>query len=231
MTRLTSRVWPTPHRQCRASRAQRRRDLVLSDSAEMTATPSAPAAITAAAFSASMPAIPQSGKSGARFRSTSATRANPSGPIGALALLFRPGRIDAADAGIIDKRDRRRRRLRHGLDRQSDDRVRAKERPRVFGRHVIRSDMHAVGLNGERHVDTVVNDERYREWLERRLDRPRRLDMARVSLRLSRNCTKVAPPSAARRARSAERVSAGPLGVDDGVEAEVDRFQDISPLE
>ncbi len=60
----------------------------LSDSAEMTATPSAPAAMTAAALPASMPAMPHSGKDGARLRSTSATRANPSGPIGALFCSF-----------------------------------------------------------------------------------------------------------------------------------------------
>src|SRR5262249_394915 len=53
------------------------------DSAEMTATPSAPAAITSPALPTWMPAMPQTGRSGARRRSTAMIRASPAGPIGA----------------------------------------------------------------------------------------------------------------------------------------------------
>src|SRR6516162_4483050 len=59
-----------------------------SDSAEITATPSAPAAMTGAALPASMPAMPQTGSFGARACSAAITRARPAVPIGALFCCF-----------------------------------------------------------------------------------------------------------------------------------------------
>jgi hypothetical protein len=58
----------------------------LSESAEITATPSAPAAIASPALLRSIPAMAQSGNVGERRRNTATMRANPSGPIGGLGL-------------------------------------------------------------------------------------------------------------------------------------------------
>src|SRR5262249_19725267 len=57
-----------------------------SESAEITATPSAPAVMVAAAFDASMPAMAQIGSSARRRRSTCAMRARPPTPTGGSGL-------------------------------------------------------------------------------------------------------------------------------------------------
>ncbi len=60
----------------------------VSDSAEITAMPSAPASMTAEALFASIPAMPATGSFGERARNTAMMRAKPGGPIGALFCCF-----------------------------------------------------------------------------------------------------------------------------------------------
>src|SRR5258707_8348746 len=81
--RCTSASSTTP-RSCRAAA----RGSSLSESAEITATPSAPAAMTSPALRASIPAMAHSGNSGERLRNTPTMRLNPAGPIGGSGLSF-----------------------------------------------------------------------------------------------------------------------------------------------
>src|SRR5262249_3794114 len=72
----------TTPRSCRAAA----RGSSLSDSAEITATPSAPAAMTSPALRASIPAMPHSGSFEERRRNTPTMRLNPAGPIGGVGV-------------------------------------------------------------------------------------------------------------------------------------------------
>ncbi len=108
------------------------------------------------------------------------------------------------------------------LDRQADDRVRPEQGPRIFDRHVVRPDMHAVGAGGERHVDAVVDDERHRERRQRRLDRAGRRDHRPRFAALVAQLQQSRPALGDAAREIDEIVPAGALGIDDGVEAEVD---------
>ena len=117
-----------------------------SDSAEITATPSAPAAIVAAALDASMPAMAQIGKLRRRGGETPrrSARDRPA-PIGGLGLSFDVVANTPPIADVVEKIDRRGLGLRDRLDREPDDRPRAEQPARVRDRHVVLADMHAVG--------------------------------------------------------------------------------------
>ena len=195
-----------------------------SESAEMTATPSAPAAITAPALLASMPAMPRSGSAGARRRSTRGDFGKAHRADRRAVLRLGERRIDAADAGVIDQFDWDRLRGRDSLDRDADNGTRRKKLARILDRHVVRPEMHAVGTRRQRDIDAVVDDERHVEWRQRRLDRPRGGDhRPRVVLLVAQ----LHQGGAARGdapGEIGEVAAAGALGIDDGVEADVDGF-------
>ena len=132
-----------------------------SDSAEITATPSAPAAITAAAFAASIPAMPHVGK----FRSAGAKHGDDARESldadGLALLLLRQRGVHAPDADVVQQIDRRGLRLLNGLDRQPDDRARPEQTPRILDCHVLLPDMHAIGAGGERDIDAVIDHQRH----------------------------------------------------------------------
>ena len=162
----------------RAARARPRAGSAASDSAEITATPSAPAAITSAGVvgvDAGDGADRKARRSRARIASAIARR--PSRPIGARGLSFDVVRVDAADRRR-SRADRaaRPRACATRLDRQPDDGA-AAEQPRASaGRHVVLADMHAVGAGGQRDVDAVVDEQRHAARRQRRLERARLLD-------------------------------------------------------
>ena len=166
------------NRRRRAVRARRFPDHGCIDSAEITATPSAPASITAAALLASMPAMPHTGKSVLARAQRRHDRAQAANTDRRIRIVLRGGRIDAADARIIDCLERRRIRQRHRLDRQPDDGRWPEQPPRVCGRHVVLPDMHAVGAGRERDIDAIVDHQRHAGAGEHRLNRPRLLDHA-----------------------------------------------------
>ena len=84
-------------------------------------------------------------------------RARPAGPIGGLGLSFEEVANTPPTADVIEQLEGRRLGLRHRLDRQPDDCVRAEQPPRILDRHVVLSHMDAVGAGGERDVDTVID--------------------------------------------------------------------------
>ena len=88
-----------------------------------------------------------------------------------LCLFLRCGRVDIADARIVDALDRRGFRLGNRTDRKSDDRRRTEQTARIGSRHVVLADMHAVGAGGQRHVDAIIDHERHLKRRERGLDR------------------------------------------------------------
>ncbi len=172
----------------------------------MTATPSAPAAMTAAALPASIPAIPTIGRSRARRRKTSGDLGNTLRAYWRHFCCFRDRGVDAPDAGIINKIDRSSFGLGNSFDRQPDNCLRSEQPARICGRHIVGPDMHSVGSGGERHVNAVVDDKSDVKRRQSGLDRRAVSTMARVSLFLSRNCTRVAPPAAPRGPDRADRV-------------------------
>ena len=86
--------------------------------------------------------------------------------------------------------------------------------------------MHAVGMGRERHVDAVIDDKRHPNDESAALIARASSIMARVSLLLSRNCTKrcSAFGDAARQVNHI--VAPGALGIDDGVEPHINRLHD-----
>jgi hypothetical protein len=127
---------PTTWRNCRAAAC----GSFCADSAEITATPSAPPATTSAALFASIPGDSAIGRSRLRARNAATIRAGPSTPIGGFGLSLRRCRIDAADPDVIELTDRRSVRLRHRLDRLPDDRLWPEQAPRVFDPHIVLSE-------------------------------------------------------------------------------------------
>ena len=173
-----------------------------SDSAEITATPSAPAAMTSAALLASMPAMPQVGRSAfarAERRDDAREAGNADRRIG---IVLRGRGEDAADADIVEQIDRRGLRLRDGLDRSPMIASGPSSRRASCDRHVVLADMHAVGARRERDVDAVVDQERHAERRQRRLDGARALDHG---ARRRRACRATA--RASRRLRASSRAS------------------------
>ena len=148
----------------------------VSDIAEITATPSAPAPMTAAALIASMPAMPAERQFGRAPMQGLDDAGETLRPDRGVLLLLRQRRIDAAGTHIVDQFDGRGLGLRHGFDRQADERIRSEQPPCILDRHIVRAEMNAVGSCGKRHIDTVIDDERHVERLKRRFDRPRLLD-------------------------------------------------------
>ena len=139
-----------------------------------------------------------------------------------IGIVLRGGGKHAADSNVIEQPEGRRLSLRHRLDRQPDDCVRAEEPPSILDRHVVLPHMDAVGAGGERDVDTIIDEQRDAEWRERRLDGtgtldhgPRvaalvpKLDQRRAALRHQSGKLREIPPA---------RV----FGIDQGVEAKVD---------
>ena len=74
-------------------------------------------------------------------------------------IVLGRGRKHTADAGIIEKIDRRRLGLGDGLDRQPDDRITAQQPPRILDRHVLLPDMDAIGPGCERNIDAVIDEQ------------------------------------------------------------------------
>ena len=84
--------------------------------------------------------------------------------------------------------------------------------------------MHAIGGRSERDIDAVVDHEGHAGWRKRRLDRPRRLDhVPGVAVLVAQLHERRAALDNAPRERD-EVMPAGAFGIDDGVEAEVDRL-------
>ena len=147
-----------------------------SESAEMTATPSAPARMVSAALPASIPAMAQSGKLPARRRNDLRDARKPGEPDRLVGIVLRGRDVDPADTDIVEQFDRRGLRPRNRVDREPDDRIAAQQAPRIRNRHVALPDMHAVGTRHQRHVDTIVDHQRHPKRRERRLDRAGALD-------------------------------------------------------
>src|SRR5215813_10956231 len=136
-------------------------------------------------------------------------------------VVLRGGRKHATNACIVKKLDRRRLGLLDGLHRKPDDRVGAEKPARILDRHVLLPDMRAVGAGRERNVDTIVDQQRYAERRQRRLDRPRAIDHAsRISV--------LVPQLHQRRAalrdeprQHREIAAIGAFGIDQCIEAKV----------
>ena len=131
------------------------------DSAEITATPSAPAAIVSPALLALMPEMAQIGNPGLRARTACAMARRPAMPIGALASVLRAGGVHRANADIIEKLERSGLRLFDAAQAQPDDGRAPEQQARIGHRHIVLSDMHAVGFGRERDIDAVIDQQRH----------------------------------------------------------------------
>ena len=185
--RHAARLMPAsgpPHAACRlasaaSTMARRSRAAACgsgaSDSAEITAMPSAPAAMTESALLASMPAMAPIGRSGSRAAHLGEDRAQAGKPDRRIRIVLGRGGEHAADADIVEMLDRGMRRLLEGLDAEPDDRMRTEQPPRILDRHVVLPQMHPVGAGRERHVGAIVDQERHAERRQPAADRPRGL--------------------------------------------------------
>src|SRR5690606_21164196 len=71
-----------------------------------------------------------------------------------IGIVLAAGRVDAADAEVVDELDRGGLRLRLGMDGETDDRIVAQQTARILDRHVLLAEMDAVRAGSHRHVDT-----------------------------------------------------------------------------
>jgi hypothetical protein len=134
------------------------------------------------------------------------------------------GRIDAADADIIEERQRCCHCLLHGPDGKTDERRRPENAARVLDRHVVLPNMNAVRLRLKRDIDPVIDEQRHAERAEDCLQAPRFIDhgggVAHFVAQLNEG-------SAARRDRPREVetiVPASIFRVQDHVEAQIELF-------
>ena len=172
-----ARISSAPHRPRRAARAPPPRGRGDRTAPRSTETPSAPAAITASAFCRG-----DAGDAAGREIADAMAKH--------LDHAARARRARSATCRSSSRSCRRRRRSRHSREwRAAPPRPAASvrmERPmngagpsrraRFLDAHVVLADMHAVGLDRERNLDAVVDDERHAERRQRRLERARLLD-------------------------------------------------------
>src|ERR1700691_402016 len=83
--------------------------------------------------------------------------------------------------------------------------------------------MHAVSLGGERHVDAVVDDEGYGERGQCLFDGARPFDHRARFAQLVAQLHQRRPALRAKPRQIGEIAAAGALGIDDGIEAKIDR--------
>src|SRR5262249_11826368 len=142
-----------------------------------------------------------------------------------IGIVLGRGRKHAADPGIIDETDRRRFRLRDRLYRQPDDRGTSEQSASILDRHVVLSDMHAVGAAGKRYVDAIVDQQGNFERRERGLDRARAPDHR---TRAAAFVPQLHQRGAALRdlpRQLGEVVTAGPFGIDQGIKSKIERHR------
>ena len=180
--------------QCRAAAA---RGSGASDSAEITATPSAPASITGAALPALMPAMAQIGKSGlARDAAPAMTRAMPAMPIGVFLVVLRGRAVDAADADIVEQIERRVARAARAVLMVSPMIASGPSSRRASAGAMSSQPMCTPSAaDGERDVDAVVDHQRHAQPSAALMARARSI-MTRVSAEL---VAQAAPASRRRR--------------------------------
>src|SRR5262249_54567762 len=87
--------------------------------------------------------------------------------------------------------------------------------------------MHAVSFDRKRDIDAVVDDERHPERRQRRLERTRLLDHGRGARDLVAQLHQRCPTRGDRACEVNEIMPAGVLGIDDGIEAQIDLFHGV----
>ena len=91
-------------------------------------------------------------------------------------ILLAVGFEDAAETDIIKQVNRCLICLPFILDREADDRIRAKQPPCIFNRNVLLADMNTGRATGQRHIHTVIDQQGHTERRQCRDQRPCRRD-------------------------------------------------------
>ena len=135
--------------------------------AETTARPSAPAANKGALFSGVRPPIAMTGLR-VSARAPEALNAQRRRRI-----RFRLLRIDRAEPEIIGRRRIGPQNLRRIRDGEADDPVGAEQPARVLHRQIALPDMDAIGVDRQRDIKSIIDDEQDAKRRQRSLERAR----------------------------------------------------------